>query len=430
MVTKQALVHTGWLAVVLIAYFTGRQARTDVSPPPANDPPTARAAERDSGTGDTAFQPPPIETATELPEWSAEEELSGNKMRGIVAEISLCEDPLRQSLLFSHLLTKLTEDNATPTWEALKEHSQNDLASQQRISLFGYAWGLLQGGKAVRTAMADESREANLLTTRALEGWARSEPDAAMSFMQSEDSPATSDCRMGFLRGLARSQPEAAAKYLVDLDLRTDARPYLKPVIDAQLGSGFIKAEEWTKSLPTEKLRAAGCGILTEELLKLDPYRAAEWVGSFTEEPYSKDSVVALAEHFMGNSNDHEKNIEFMLDWMSALPEGGTRDAAYEKAVRVWANWDPNAAGAFLGNMPDSETKDLAIHSFSLEASPKDPMSAALWAATISDPELRIRTLVPTARQWLLRDKPATMEWLSTLDLPEETMDSILGSDR
>ena len=123
---KQVFVHASWFALATVVYFGGRYTVTPPDASPATVAPTkVREPSPKLASGNVSSGAQLLDSATVVPEWFGDELLCGNKMRGIVVEISMCEDSLlRQTILFSRLLTKLTENNAEATlWHLSADNS-------------------------------------------------------------------------------------------------------------------------------------------------------------------------------------------------------------------------------------------------------------------------------------------------------------------
>lgn len=90
---------------------------------------------------------------------------------------------------------------------------------------------------------------------------------------------------------------------------------------------------------------------------------------------------------------------------------------------------DEVAASEYLAKMDASPVRDSAVQGFATELSRKDPESAATWATTIDDPELRAETVSRVARDWMRSDRAAAEAWLPGSGLTEEQQTQVTAGD-
>ena len=431
---RSLLHHASWLGIAVCAFFGGHWLGS------------GKVAQSLEPGSHSSFPPPsfgedsaidvivnPIEAAqgtllsASLPEWfDSGEVLSVQGMREAASEVLAEENVLQRELLFPQLLIRLTEENAWGLWDVFKQQEAKGAHTLHAVSLFGYAWGKVDGESAM-DARYDNQQWGPSLAARALEGWSAQDPDDAMVWVEDEQRSMSKSLRNALLTGLAASAPEKAAAYLVTLEETTDPSSYVKPVVVAQMKQGFSKAESWVENLPSDGLKGSGWEHLAKHLADEDLEQALAWGQTRAADPVSAKAMAAIAERVINDGfatpeGDHKAAI----DWLETLPEGVAKNAAYAKAVRTWARRKPNNAGEFLGQLPNSPAKDQAIRAFSLEIRSKDPEVAVLWANTIGDAESRQHTIVTAARHWHRVDPQRTMEWLQQADLPADVMKSIV----
>jgi len=411
-------------------WFGKTRPSGNTSSRPGTTQDTHRPSFRSSGNYGSRTQPySGLSLRAEDSEWIDSDFLTSDQIESVVENIIHCQDPLQQDLLFSHLLTKVTAENAKSCWQSLTKNSKGRHGDLRRFSLLAYTWGIVHGHEAVKTARDGNTPEHNLLSRHAIEGWATASPSLALAYMKGEDGFKSKSCRMGLMKGLGRADPLAASSYLVELEQFTDARPYLKPVIDSQMNNSFQEAENWVKDLPSDRLKEQGLVFLAQKMFDKSPEQATSWVDSFIQEPYAAGAAAAVAAHLLAKSEIEPSQLNFALNWLSNLPDGETKNAAYESSMRSWTKRDPDAAAEHLNNLNQSPEKDRAVRSYSLETAQGDPSSAVLWAASIYDGTIRHGTLVSTAKTWLRRDPDAANTWLRAADLEEKTLLAIRGQN-
>jgi hypothetical protein len=88
------------------------------------------------------------------------------------------------------------------------------------------------------------------------------------------------------------------------------------------------------------------------------------------------------------------------------------RPQSYQTVAESWTKKDPEAASGWVDQLPQGNEKDKAIVGLTSSVGSKEPDSAAMWASTISDPEIRAVTTEKYATDWLKRDPAAAAQWI------------------
>ncbi len=99
-------------------------------------------------------------------------------------------------------------------------------------------------------------------------------------------------------------------------------------------------------------------------------------------------------------------------DWAASLSDPKARAGAFGATGGAWAAFDPVAAAAWLDKLPAGGDRDSATSSYARAVISSDPEGAAAWAVTIQDSGRRINTVTEIFNQWTGRDKPAATAWL------------------
>ena len=122
-----------------------------------------------------------------------------------------------------------------------------------------------------------------------------------------------------------------------------------------------------------------------------------------------------------------ESDPQATIEWATSLP-ADAQVGAFREALDEWTERDAMAASEYLAGMPASPVRDSAIQGFSTELVRDDPESAATWAATIGDAEMREETLVRIGREWYRSDRSGAQEWLPNSGLSQEQQTEIAES--
>jgi hypothetical protein len=93
--------------------------------------------------------------------------------------------------------------------------------------------------------------------------------------------------------------------------------------------------------------------------------------------------------------------------WLLGRADENSLPGHLEHIASIWARSTPNAAAAWLAELPPGPGNDLALAAFSSIVVGDDPHSAALWAATIRDGKLRSEALSAALAAWAKLDPEA-----------------------
>ena len=95
-----------------------------------------------------------------------------------------------------------------------------------------------------------------------------------------------------------------------------------------------------------------------------------------------------------------------------------------------WAQSDPYEAGVWLGTLPQGESRDAAVTSFTRRILSSDPQAAAQWAESIGNQNLRDRQIESIVVTWLRTDANRATAWLANSSLSAETKARLLSQQR
>ena len=107
-----------------------------------------------------------------------------------------------------------------------------------------------------------------------------------------------------------------------------------------------------------------------------------------------------------------------MAEWVLAFQEGALKTSALEELTKIWAENSPESAEAWIKNLPGGAERDSASAAYSQKVVTANPLSAAQWAAGISQPELRQQEITKVLSVWLKADEKAAREWMAASGQP------------
>jgi hypothetical protein len=169
-------------------------------------------------------------------------------------------------------------------------------------------------------------------------------------------------------------------------------------------------------------------GALREQLVsdwtRIDAPAAAAWVRTLTDSPERDVLLGRLVETWSATEP------RAAATFSASLPEGLGRTNALTLAVTAWASRDVVSASTWLANQVDSSELDTPI--FALATDPAlaaaHPSVAALWAESISNPDVRLQGLRAVLEHWFLQDAEAARRFLlATPALSEQFRRTLLA---
>jgi hypothetical protein len=162
----------------------------------------------------------------------------------------------------------------------------------------------------------------------------------------------------------------------------------------------------------TRAIDSAGrqmASTLASYIFSKDPERAREWVGQLPDLDTRRQAQHVLVIQMA--VNDPQSASEYA----AALP-ADVREATLGGAINYWAASNLAAAGEWIKGL-SGPARDEALGAYSHNLLRKDPNAAAAWAATISDPKLRDKSLNGIATFWLNKDPAAASAWIQNSGL-------------
>ncbi|HEY2342428.1 MAG TPA: hypothetical protein VGH90_05325, partial [Chthoniobacteraceae bacterium] len=107
--------------------------------------------------------------------------------------------------------------------------------------------------------------------------------------------------------------------------------------------------------------------------------------------------------------------------FVEKLPDGPLRDQAMKNLIQEWAKADPIDAGNWLAHQPAGNGRDHAA-ALLVSDSRDDPQSSLSFAASISDPGLRMRTAAKVMRVWREANPSAVADLLPDAGFSDDEM--------
>ena len=394
---KPIAIHLSWLAVAAAAFAAGKFLTAPPATPPQSPgppvlasptqaPPPSRSADKEAPADRSAIG----EIGERVAQFrvSSTGHINAGGMRDAVVAAIRESDPVQSSMMFAMLMEELTPENAEAARDAISE-TVSGWESFRFLGLLNYKWGAIDGSNAVAAAQNMGGRESFMSTAMVLSGWATNDPEAALTWMESQESNNGMWMR-SLVTGLAGSDPERATELVSEMaqDDPRAAQGYTESIARELLKGGIGEAEQWLDSLADPSMRKGAIETISGHLARTDPKQA--------------------------------------LSWASQLDPGDGQNSGMNKIFSDWSRRDPAAASQTLTSIPDGPSKDYAITGLVSGTLREDPEAAVTWAATIGDDGLRNETIINSGAQWFRRDENAAATWLAGSDLSEELQTAII----
>lgn len=106
------------------------------------------------------------------------------------------------------------------------------------------------------------------------------------------------------------------------------------------------------------------------------------------------------------------------MTWAAGQSDAGLREKATGAAMESWAKEDAWGASQWIDALPPGEQRDVAAHHLARVLRNDEPESAWTWAASISDPAIRLEARSAILRKW--RDSGATNAQNAVNNLPAD----------
>lgn len=264
-----------------------------------------------------------------------------------------------------------------------------------------------------------------------ISSWAQSDPEAAWKWFQtdrSEESGGLLGGRsmpvMGLFSAMGSRDLDQALGRAQELDSPEERRMALAGIFqsasDDESRQKLLKAVD---ALPDAGERQQARQMIVSQWAMMEPQKALEYAGTLS--PDERRQVSRSLTPALMMMNPREGAAKLM-----ELADDSTRGETYEQVVSVWVNTDPNAAGQWLGEQPQTPELDGARASFARQVAGRDPYSAFEWAKTVSEPERRSRVMRDVYSSWKKQDAAAAEQALENSGLPPAKVEEIRGATK
>ena len=258
-----------------------------------------------------------------------------------------------------------------------------------------------------------------------LSSWAQSDPDAAWEHLKTSDDSGNgmfggrSMMMMGMFSSLASKDLDKAFSRLSELEEPQERQMALNGI--AQTASDEASRSRLMAEigrLEDESERKEARASILGQVAMMDPESAIKMTA---ELPANERKEAAQRVGTMLMMSDPERGAAYILENTDA--DG--KKQAYNQVVAQWVHADPNKAGKWLGDQPQTPDLDSARATFAGSVAGRDPESAMAWANTVTNPDERAASVTQVYNNWKKKDEAAASAALESSGLSPEQIQSI-----
>jgi hypothetical protein len=350
--------------------------------------------------------------------------LTPDKMKEAMLTAIREGDPVKSQMMFARLMEELNAENA-PAALAMIRENVGGFDSMRYMGMLAYKWGEVDPTAAMKELAKGDDRGGRFTQGFVLTGWAAKDPQAAIAWLAAyEGDPREKGMMTNLLvNGLARSSPEDAMKYAANIkddgERARAAESIAREIIRA---GGAEKATAWLNGITDPEMKRGAFQTVSDQLLRSDPAKAAEFIKQYASEDYARGAVANLANSLA------KKDLQQGLTFAEGLT-GEAQAKAYGSVISEWLDKDKGAGAAdaakYVESMAAGPNKDAGARELAQQAMRQDPATAIAWASSIQDPATREESLIDVGRRYLRQDPAAGAAWLASSGLSAEAQQKV-----
>ena len=399
---KIVLINCLWAAVAASAFFIGQKDKVTKSIEKTNLPNSISDTTANRSFNSNSSNRPGKSGATERSQSTVKNSLDPNlvigtaesKLKGALNDF----DPIRRNATISQMLLELTPANASEMLAAF-ENSPGGRENDRHFNDFLYAWARISGEDALKYAMDPESpKRTRGDEMTAISGWAASDPNSAMSYVENVENPETRQwMHLGVTKEMIKNDLDGAIAYS-EKNMKSRARgEQMDRIADALVeqrgeqglidwinGIDHTVKENEMLSYKTHAIRQS-----VERIARNDREKAIQFIADNAQEPFVDSDTLERTSRYVSRTS-----IADEVQWLADLPEGikGQRHALGER-FEEFIKEDFAGAGEWLAGQTLGPAYDEAIQDYAMSAAKDNPEAALAWVDRISDERLRNYTL-------------------------------------
>ena len=266
---------------------------------------------------------------------------------------------------------------------------------------------------------AKENTSSQFARQTILTTWARSNPDAAIFWAESNhDGDGPNPWMVGVIRGLADDDPMRAGALMASLPYSGERGEALDAVMSGILKQSPDAVREWIAGIDDDRFREIAMARAAGSLAEADPGATADWLLANPGDAANRNIANVMSKWI----NQDEAAA---LAYFDQLPQGSPRSNAISGLVNSMATSDPREAAAFLESHA-ADANDGVYRQFAWNASRNDPEIAADMIGRIGDERTRTSTYSVVLAKWVRQDPQAAVEWINrTPSVPDSVIEQV-----
>ena len=325
-------------------------------------------------------------------------------------------DWLTRSYRVSAYLQRLGPDELPEALAALER--RRAWLDQEEIRLFMLAWARFDAPAAFERALAWPGRSQRTAAGAAIYAWAFHDPEAALRALDALEDPKLRDfLRTRLVAGWTRGpHRDGAHRYIASLPEGAQRDSFAGMLARELNEEGPEAVMRWAEEVPEivpsykQTVFRKACAALAAT----DPEAAVRWAAAHAGRSYAQGSSAVIAGRWAS------LDPEAALAWLLELPRDRERDLAIADAFAQWLAFARAPAERWLHAATPADELDEALRVVVRRANHEGkPDGAVEWAKRIHDPRLRDEVIVAIGRAWLRSEPAAARSWLGRSDLPE-----------
>lgn len=340
----------------------------------------------------------------------------------VVSPHSETAQPAATDLAGSLTNTPLTKTGSDTTSDILQELQRIatlpwTASTEQQLQAVVSKWASIDPLGALQYAGQIESRRVrSALLAGIFSTWAKTDINGAYNWMlANRESDPTA-----FLAGLkpvfsilAADNLDRAMQMALQIPPGGDRISALRLVVDQASRNGAAASmSAYLDTLQTPGERRNYASMLAQSWALYDPLQAIQWANSLADPAMRKSSLSSAISVWAAD------NPSAASAYVLTIQDSDLRSRQIAQVTQSWAKYDPvKAADWLLAQHPPSPALDPAIQSLAGTVMQSNPEGAVMWAATISDPNLRTRTIMNVSREWMRSDPAKASAYISTAPL-------------
>tara|TARA_B100000902_G_scaffold388208_1_gene433441 strand:+ start:745 stop:1980 length:1236 start_codon:yes stop_codon:yes gene_type:complete len=399
---KIILINCLWAAIATSAFFVGKKDQSPSSSKNSNSADVSRSlASNEKFKSSTGNRPGQLgatkRTQKDLQPKSDTLSLNGvtnSKLKNALVD----SDPIRRNATISQMLLELTPANASEMLAAF-ENSPGGRENDRHFNDFIYAWARVSGEEAIKYAMDPESpRRTRGDEMTAISGWAASDPNSAMQFVDSVENTDTRQwMHLGVTKEMIKTDLDSAIAYS-EKNVKSRARgEQMDRIADALMQQrGEQGVIDWINGIDhnvkendmlSYKQHATKQAV--DRIARNDRDKAIQFITDNATEQFIDSDTLERTSRYVSRTS-----IADEVQWLADLPNEvkGQRHALGER-FEEFIKEDFAGAGEWLSSQPLGPAYDEAIQDYAMSAAKDNPEAALAWVDRISDDRLRNYTL-------------------------------------